>query len=53
MIRTPSRSRLSWCAMRASIRLSCRSQRAQEFAQGGPIYGQQLTAKELRERFGL
>jgi 8-hydroxy-5-deazaflavin:NADPH oxidoreductase len=27
--------------------------RAQEFAQGGPIYGQQLTAKELRERFGL
>jgi hypothetical protein len=28
-------------------------QRAQEFAQGGPIYGQQLTAKELRERFGL
>jgi hypothetical protein len=28
-------------------------QRAQEFAQGGPLYGQQLTAKELRERFGL
>jgi hypothetical protein len=28
-------------------------QRAQEFAQGGPIYGQQLTAKELRERFSL
>jgi 8-hydroxy-5-deazaflavin:NADPH oxidoreductase len=28
-------------------------QRAQEFAQGGPIYGLQLTAKELRERFGL
>lgn len=28
-------------------------QRAQEFAQGGPIYGKQLTAKELRERFGL
>lgn len=28
-------------------------QRAQEFAQGGPIYGQQLTAKELRDRFGL
>jgi predicted dinucleotide-binding enzyme len=27
--------------------------RAQEFAQGGPIYGQQLTAKELRQRFGL
>jgi len=27
--------------------------RAQEFAQGGPLYGQQLTAKELRERFGL
>jgi predicted dinucleotide-binding enzyme len=27
-------------------------QRAQEFAQGGPIYGQQLTAKQLRERFG-
>jgi 8-hydroxy-5-deazaflavin:NADPH oxidoreductase len=27
--------------------------RAQEFAQGGPIYGQQLTAKELRRRFGL
>jgi predicted dinucleotide-binding enzyme len=27
--------------------------RAQEFAQGGPIYGQQLTAKELRDRFGL
>jgi 8-hydroxy-5-deazaflavin:NADPH oxidoreductase len=27
--------------------------RAQEFAQGGPIYGQQLTAKELRSRFGL
>ena len=27
--------------------------RAQEFAQGGPIYGQQLTAKELRGRFGL
>ena len=28
-------------------------ERAREFAQGGPIYGQQLTAKELRERFGL
>ncbi len=28
-------------------------QRAQEFAQGGPIYGQQLTARELRARFGL
>jgi len=28
-------------------------QRAQEFAQGGPIYGQQLTAKVLRARFGL
>ena len=28
-------------------------QRAQEFAQGGPVYGQQLTAKELRARFGL
>jgi hypothetical protein len=27
--------------------------RAMEFAQGGPIYGQQLTAKELRARFGL
>jgi len=27
--------------------------RAQEFAQGGPIYGQQLTARELRQRFGL
>ena|SRR5262245_16618387 len=27
--------------------------RAQEFAQGGPIYGQQLTPKELRQRFGL
>ena len=27
--------------------------RAQEFAQGGPIYGLQLTAKELRQRFGL
>jgi hypothetical protein len=27
--------------------------RAQEFAQGGPIYGKQLTAKELRQRFGL
>ena len=27
--------------------------RAQEFAQGGPIYGQQLTAKELRAKFGL
>jgi predicted dinucleotide-binding enzyme len=27
--------------------------RAQEFAQGGPIYGQQLTAKELRQRFGI
>ena len=27
--------------------------RAQEFAQGGPIYGQQLTVKELRQRFGL
>ena len=28
-------------------------QRAQEFAQGGPLYNQQLTAKQLRERFGL
>jgi len=27
--------------------------RAQEFAQGGALYGQQLTGKELRERFGL
>ena len=27
--------------------------RAQEFAQGGPLYGQQLTAKEMRQRFGL
>jgi predicted dinucleotide-binding enzyme len=27
--------------------------RAQEFAQGGPLYGQQLTGKQLRERFGL
>ena len=27
--------------------------RAQEFAQGGPIYGKQLTARELRQRFGL
>jgi predicted dinucleotide-binding enzyme len=27
--------------------------RAQEFAQGGPIYGKQLTAAELRQRFGL
>jgi 8-hydroxy-5-deazaflavin:NADPH oxidoreductase len=27
--------------------------RAQEFAQGGPLYGQQLTARELRRRFGL
>ena len=27
--------------------------RAQEFAQGGPLYGKQLTAKELRQRFGL
>ena len=27
--------------------------RAQEFAQGGPLYGQQLTGKALRERFGL
>ena len=27
--------------------------RAQEFAQGGPLYGQQLTADELRQRFGL
>ncbi len=27
--------------------------RAQEFAQGGPIYGKQLTAKELRGMFGL
>src|SRR5215472_1198560 len=27
--------------------------RAQEFAQGGPLYGQQLTGKVLRERFGL
>jgi predicted dinucleotide-binding enzyme len=28
-------------------------QRAQEFAQGGPLYNQQLTANELRQRFGL
>jgi predicted dinucleotide-binding enzyme len=28
-------------------------QRAQEFAQGGPLYGKQMTAKELRESFGL
>jgi len=28
-------------------------QRAQEFSQGGPIYGQKLTANELRARFGL
>ncbi len=27
--------------------------RAREFAQGGPIYGQQITAKELRQRFGI
>jgi len=27
--------------------------RAQEFAQGGPLYMQLLTAKELRQRFGL
>jgi 8-hydroxy-5-deazaflavin:NADPH oxidoreductase len=27
--------------------------RAQEFAQGGPLYGQQLTGKELRQRFGI
>jgi predicted dinucleotide-binding enzyme len=27
--------------------------RAQEFAQDGQLYGQQLTAKELRRRFGL
>ncbi len=27
--------------------------RAQEFAQGGPLYGQQLTGNALRERFGL
>ena len=27
--------------------------RAQEFAQGGPFYGKQLTARELRQRFGL
>jgi predicted dinucleotide-binding enzyme len=27
--------------------------RAQEFAQGGPLYGQQLIARELRQRFGL
>jgi predicted dinucleotide-binding enzyme len=27
--------------------------RAQEFAQGGPIYGQQITAAEMRKRFGL
>jgi predicted dinucleotide-binding enzyme len=27
--------------------------RAQEFAQGGPLYGQQLTAQQMRERFGL
>src|SRR6266446_6787115 len=27
--------------------------RAEEFAQGGPLYGQQLTGKALRERFGL
>lgn len=27
--------------------------RAQEFAQGGPLYGKQMTAKELRESFGL
>jgi predicted dinucleotide-binding enzyme len=27
--------------------------RAQEFAQGGPLYGKQLTAKELRDRFGM
>jgi predicted dinucleotide-binding enzyme len=27
--------------------------RAMEFAQGGPIYGQQLTAKDMREKFGL
>jgi hypothetical protein len=27
--------------------------RAQEFAQGGPLYGKQMTAKELRQSFGL
>jgi predicted dinucleotide-binding enzyme len=27
--------------------------RAQEFAQGGPIYGKQVTAKELRQLFGI
>ena len=27
--------------------------RAQEFAQGGPIFGQQLTATQLRQRFGI
>jgi predicted dinucleotide-binding enzyme len=27
--------------------------RAQEFAQGGPVYGQQVTAKELRQKLGL
>ena len=27
--------------------------RAQEFAQGGPLYGQQITAAEMRKRFGL
>ena len=26
--------------------------RAMEFAQGGPLYGKQFTAKELREKFG-
>jgi hypothetical protein len=31
---------------------STKRRRAQEFAQGGPLYGQQLTGKELRERFG-
>jgi len=28
-------------------------QRAQEFAQGGPLYNKQLTANELRKSFGL
>jgi predicted dinucleotide-binding enzyme len=27
--------------------------RASEFAQGAPLYGQQLTAKQMRERAGL
>ncbi len=38
------------CRLRAGRRADAARQ---EFAQGGPIYGQQLTAKELRERFGL